>query len=231
MSNDTEDTTTYHVVVNGEEQYSIWPAYKPLPAGWREAGVILAPGQSVRLSQDNSLVLSQPPVPVGDPVDGVLVQRDGQPAIDKTFSILGTARAAGVAIRRTGVGQALSVSARDAAGGVLQLQPVDRLGPPQQLLTLVFDQPQAEQLFLAPANELVFSVVAFPALPERGFSGPAFLVQAFAAGQQAPSVNQFIEGSADLAIRSLATLAVRGLAVDCVSLWISSSLGMIWTSP
>jgi MbtH protein len=38
MSNDTEDTTTYHVVVNGEEQYSIWPAYKPLPAGWREAG-------------------------------------------------------------------------------------------------------------------------------------------------------------------------------------------------
>jgi MbtH protein len=38
MSNDTEDTTTYHVVVNGEEQYSIWPAYKALPAGWREAG-------------------------------------------------------------------------------------------------------------------------------------------------------------------------------------------------
>ena len=38
MSNDTEDTTTYHVVVNGEEQYSIWPAYKPLPGGWREAG-------------------------------------------------------------------------------------------------------------------------------------------------------------------------------------------------
>ncbi len=38
MSNDTEDTTTYHVVVNGEEQYSIWLAYKALPAGWREAG-------------------------------------------------------------------------------------------------------------------------------------------------------------------------------------------------
>jgi MbtH protein len=38
MNNDNEDTTTYHVVVNGEEQYSIWPAYKSLPAGWREAG-------------------------------------------------------------------------------------------------------------------------------------------------------------------------------------------------
>ena len=29
---------TYTVVVNHEEQYSIWPAGKALPAGWREAG-------------------------------------------------------------------------------------------------------------------------------------------------------------------------------------------------
>jgi MbtH protein len=28
----------YQVVVNEEEQYSIWPAGKPLPAGWRAAG-------------------------------------------------------------------------------------------------------------------------------------------------------------------------------------------------
>lgn len=28
----------YHVVVNEEEQYSIWPADKPVPAGWRTAG-------------------------------------------------------------------------------------------------------------------------------------------------------------------------------------------------
>lgn len=26
------------VVVNGEEQYSIWPEYRALPAGWREGG-------------------------------------------------------------------------------------------------------------------------------------------------------------------------------------------------
>ena len=38
MNSDNEDTTTYHVVVNGEEQYSIWPGYKAIPAGWREAG-------------------------------------------------------------------------------------------------------------------------------------------------------------------------------------------------
>ncbi|MFC4877885.1 MbtH family protein [Microbulbifer halophilus] len=30
--------TQFTVVINGEEQYSIWPDYKPLPDGWREAG-------------------------------------------------------------------------------------------------------------------------------------------------------------------------------------------------
>ncbi len=39
MSNEqSEDTTVYTVVVNDEEQYSIWPADRALPAGWREAG-------------------------------------------------------------------------------------------------------------------------------------------------------------------------------------------------
>lgn len=35
---DREDTTIYKVVVNHEEQYSIWPEYKELPLGWNEAG-------------------------------------------------------------------------------------------------------------------------------------------------------------------------------------------------
>ena len=33
-----EDTTIYKVVVNHEEQYSIWPAYRELPLGWNEVG-------------------------------------------------------------------------------------------------------------------------------------------------------------------------------------------------
>ncbi|MFI0982046.1 MbtH family protein [Streptomyces sp. NPDC021093] len=34
----SEDTTVYQVVVNDEEQYSIWPADRDLPAGWRAEG-------------------------------------------------------------------------------------------------------------------------------------------------------------------------------------------------
>ncbi|MDR5753402.1 MULTISPECIES: MbtH family NRPS accessory protein [unclassified Caballeronia] len=33
------DDLVYTVVVNDEEQYSIWPTFRAIPAGWREAGV------------------------------------------------------------------------------------------------------------------------------------------------------------------------------------------------
>ena len=33
-----EDSTIYKVVVNHEEQYSIWPSFRELPLGWREEG-------------------------------------------------------------------------------------------------------------------------------------------------------------------------------------------------
>src|SRR5262245_42326771 len=35
---DREDTTVYKVVVNHEEQYSIWPDYKEMPLGWIGVG-------------------------------------------------------------------------------------------------------------------------------------------------------------------------------------------------
>ena len=38
MNNETEDQTNYQVVVNHEEQYSIWPDYRPIPSGWRAEG-------------------------------------------------------------------------------------------------------------------------------------------------------------------------------------------------
>ena len=35
---DKEDNTIYKVVVNHEEQYSIWPADRENPLGWKDAG-------------------------------------------------------------------------------------------------------------------------------------------------------------------------------------------------
>jgi len=35
---DKEDNTIYKVVVNHEEQYSIWPAHRENPLGWNDVG-------------------------------------------------------------------------------------------------------------------------------------------------------------------------------------------------
>ncbi len=37
-TDDTQDNTVYKVVLNHEEQYSIWPADKENPLGWTDAG-------------------------------------------------------------------------------------------------------------------------------------------------------------------------------------------------
>jgi len=39
MFDEEEDTRAYAVVVNDEEQYSIWLDDREVPAGWRRAGV------------------------------------------------------------------------------------------------------------------------------------------------------------------------------------------------
>jgi MbtH protein len=35
---ETEDRTVYKVVINHEEQYSIWPVDRDNPLGWRDGG-------------------------------------------------------------------------------------------------------------------------------------------------------------------------------------------------
>jgi MbtH protein len=38
MAEEAEDRTIYRVVLNHEEQYSIWPADREAPSGWKDAG-------------------------------------------------------------------------------------------------------------------------------------------------------------------------------------------------
>jgi len=37
-ASDSDDQTIYKVVVNHEEQYSIWPVHRDNPLGWSDAG-------------------------------------------------------------------------------------------------------------------------------------------------------------------------------------------------
>ncbi|HEY3919479.1 MAG TPA: MbtH family NRPS accessory protein [Stellaceae bacterium] len=40
MADEAEDTTVYNVVMNHEEQYSIWPQDRDIPLGWKTVGKI-----------------------------------------------------------------------------------------------------------------------------------------------------------------------------------------------
>jgi uncharacterized protein YbdZ (MbtH family) len=39
QNNNTQDNAVYNVVINHEEQYSIWPEHREIPPGWSSVGV------------------------------------------------------------------------------------------------------------------------------------------------------------------------------------------------
>lgn len=166
--------------------------------GWQEGGLVLVPGRPVALQRDGTQVLT-----LTESADGVrtvtLQTGDGRTSA-AAFTPQGRARLPGMVLQVTGQGQTLTASAQTADGAALALRLLDQPGPDQTAVTLVFDQPRAERSFLAPARQVVFSVVAFPALPERGFAGPTFLVQAFQGDQRTLLFNEFVEGGASLAL-------------------------------
>lgn len=166
--------------------------------GWREGNLALLPGRPVLLQHNSQMSISL--VDEGTGGDTVVVQSSDGTLATGALSDAGRTRLAGLTIHRTSQGQSLAVSAQDQDGTPLQLQSSDQPSRAQTSLNLVFDQPRAEQVFFVPGRELVVSVVAFPALPERGFTGPTFLVQAFQPGQREPVFNQFVEGDAELTV-------------------------------
>ena len=50
--NEQEDGTIYKVVINAEEQYSIWPADREDPLGWKDAGKSGSKQECLRYIQD-----------------------------------------------------------------------------------------------------------------------------------------------------------------------------------
>lgn len=164
--------------------------------GWQETGLVLVPGQTVALQNAEGATLTL--VESDDGAPAVVLQRAGETVASQVFSAGGAARLPGITVQRTSAGQMVAVSGFDAAGNPLQLRLLDEQAPSQPTVYLVFDQPRAERAFLAPARQLAFSVVAFPALPERGFNNPAFLVQALQVGLSDPVFNEFVEGDANL---------------------------------
>ena len=79
-------------------------------------------------------------------------------------------------------GPTLAVSAWDSGGRPVPLQSQvsqEKAGKPAESLHLPFPPSETEQAFVAPTRNLAFRVVSYQALPEQGYTGPVFLVEAY----------------------------------------------------
>jgi uncharacterized protein YbdZ (MbtH family) len=79
-----QDQEVYRVVVNHEEQYSIWPEYRDIPPGWKEVGVtgtkqlcldhiekVWTDMRPLSLRKKMEELKNNPPAPAPQPVDDV----------------------------------------------------------------------------------------------------------------------------------------------------------------
>lgn len=183
----------YAGLVAGLAALWLWQVF-----GWQEAGLVLLPDRPVALQHAPGANLTLVDSESGPAA--LVIQAGAALSTTHAFSAGGAVQQGLLRVQRTGEGQALTVRAAALDGAPLQMRSLESQEPVESSLTLVFDQPRAEQTFLLPARQLAFSVVAFPSLPERGFSGPAYLVQALQVGRREPLLNEFVAGDADLTV-------------------------------
>ena len=72
-----DDSVVFTVVINDEEQYSIWPEFKPVPQGWRAVGktgtaIVRSAELRRRILPHASLAAEEKIVPAGGDIDAYL---------------------------------------------------------------------------------------------------------------------------------------------------------------
>jgi hypothetical protein len=105
-------------------------------------------------------------------------------------------------------GPALAVTARDASGKAILLQRAagQETG---EAISLPFTSSETEQAFAAPQRDIIFRVVNYPTLPEQGYSGPVFLIEAYAGSDLSkPILSRTVENEATIFVGD-ATFVLR----------------------
>ena len=186
-------------------------------AGWREDHIQLAPGQTwqSRFHPGFSLTAGD----IGS-APKITVTLDAQTAVVSAGS-QAAAAPGGVRLIPAGSGPALQVSVNDSNGRTLTLRPLTG-GSQSVQQSVLFDRPQIEQSLALPLRSQVLRLVYYPNLPEQGYTGPVFLAQAFALGEDAPIFSAFLEDNGQTTVNDPATQdafhlkAVRFVQLDAV---------------
>ena len=171
-------------------------------SGWRTADISLASGEHTALRQAGGLMLTLDGISGdgGATTSTITATRGDGTARQVSARPLLPARWGNLWIFQRSTGAALSVRARDDGGRALLLQVLDPVGQASGELHIAFRPKETEQEFAAPAQNLVFRVVSYPALPQKGIGRPVFVVEAYRGDDPTPVLRELVQDEADLTL-------------------------------
>jgi len=183
--------------------------YWGLTLGWQTSPVILAPGQSWDVGHETGLrvdLRSAGGKSAGELTSILFVQRQDKSPSVVAIRLGRKVRVDDVYLVHTAIPLGVALRATDPAGTAIPLQtPTGRAG---REITLLFPAAGTERLVLIPSHNMEVRIVGYPALPERGYTGPVFLIQITTQGRDTPLYSEFITGDRDIHLQRL-TLTVR----------------------
>ena len=185
----------------------LWAAmYWGVTRGWMTSPVVLAPGQPWDIGHGTRIRLTlrgQGTTGNGRPGALFLVQVHGreEETTVRAISLGGSIRVDGVTVRYLEAPLGLSVSVTDRADTPVPVQTAE--GGAGKEAVLLFPTSGTERIVLLPMHGLQIRVVGYNALPERGYTGPVFLVQVLSEDNPTPRLSTFVDGNADLDVDGL----------------------------
>jgi len=174
--------------------------------GWREDAVTLSPGQSYEIGHGLDAVLRFEKLELETYPDGSpsyrahlrIVEDDAE--VEQAVEVSRPFTYRGVSFYQISHGMAVAVKARDQSDQPLPLQPFADGAGTAAVVSLPFWGHQSERHFAVPDQGIVFQLVFYQSLPDRGYDGPVFLVEAYQDGQMEPIYSGFVEKSGSLKV-------------------------------
>jgi len=175
--------------------------------GWREDAVTLGPGQSYEIGHGLDAVLRFEKLELDTYPDGSpknyrthlqIIEDDAE--VEQIIGVNRPFTYRGVSFYQISHGMAVAVKASDQDGQPLLLQSFAYGGEMAAVVSLPFWGHQSERHFAVLDQDIVFQLVFYQSLPDHGYDGPVFLVQAYRGDTIEPIYSRFIEKSSSLKV-------------------------------
>jgi len=166
--------------------------------GWQEDAVTLSPGQSYKVGHGLDAVLRFEKLeldtyPDGSPRDYrtylQIIENDTE--VEQVIGVNRPFTYRGASFYQISHGMAVAVKASDKDGQPLRLQSFADGAKTAAVVSLPFGGHQSERHFAVLDQDIVFQLVFYQSLPDHGYDGPVFLVQAYRGSEIEPIYSGF----------------------------------------